>query len=612
MRPASRGRPLAARGLAPAAAAALGALLLAAPRPARALHFTEVSASAGVHAQFGYRTRIPSSPQMVAGGVAAGDFDGDGHVDLFVVGGAFGPAQLLRSRGDGTFEDVAAAAGVAFFDSLAVGPLFFDADGDGRLDLFVGSILGGPIRLLHNVDGTRFEDVTAVSGLTASENTFGASAADFDGDGRLDLFLPHWGSARGECHLWRNLGGRFECADQAGLSDLVRGDVDYTFTGNFADVDEDGLLDLLVTSDFGTSRVYLQVPGGHFRDGTGYEINDENGMGSAVGDYDGDGHLDWFVSAVWDPDGFAEGDWGVHGNRLYRNIGGGRFADETDRAGVREGFWGWAASFADLDNDGHLDLIHVNGFQRSAPEFHNDPTRLFMARGDGSFAEQSFASGLADTAQGRGIAVFDADGDGDLDLVIANNGQPVSLWRNDSDGLAGWLEVECRGRAPNTQGIGARIELTANGATQVRELRAGTNFLSQDPPIAHFGLGSVHRVAVLTVRWPDGTTTRLEDLAADRRLVVTPPASPPAGQIVSVDPNPFQQALRLTVPTPLEHASHVQVVDVTGRALRTLALQAGQRFLVWDGNDDAGHAVPAGVYWIVLPGRSHVRAVRLR
>jgi hypothetical protein len=446
----------------------VGVMLLTTPARTAGVHFTEVGVSAGVSAGFGYQTRIPTSAQMIAGGVAAGDFDGDGLVDLFVVRGAAGPARLLRNRGGGMFEDVAANADVAFFDSLAVGPLFFDADGDGRPDLFIGSIQGGPIRLLHNVDGERFEDVTSASGLQASGNTFGASAGDFDGDGYLDLFNGHWGSPPGECHLWRNLGGlRFVCVDAAaGLSDLVRGTIDHTFTGNFADIDGDGLPDLLATSDFGTSRVFLQEPGAHFRDVTGPEINDENGMGSAIGDYDGDGRLDWFVSSVWDPDGFAEGVWGVHGNRLYRNLGEGHFADVTDHAGVRYGYWGWAASFADLDNDGHLDLIHVNGFQRSAPEFHADPTRLFMSNGDGTFTEGALESGLADSAQGRGVVVFDADGDGDLDVFIANNGQPATLWQNDSDHASGWLEVECRGRPPNTQGIGARVYVTANGLTR--------------------------------------------------------------------------------------------------------------------------------------------------
>ena len=135
-------------------------------------------------------------------------------------------------------------------------------------------------------------------------------------------------------------------------------------------------------------------------------ITDENGMGAAVGDYDNDGVLDWFVSSIWDPNGVVEGHWGVTGNRLYHGVDDGTFIDATETAGVRAGYWGWGATWADFDNDGHLDLFHVNGFGRSlgyfeTREFVADPSRLFMANGDGTFTERSADLGLADTEMGE-------------------------------------------------------------------------------------------------------------------------------------------------------------------------------------------------------------------
>jgi hypothetical protein len=246
----------------------VGVMLLTTPARTAGVHFTEVGVSAGVSAGFGYQTRIPTSAQMIAGGVAAGDFDGDGLVDLFVVRGAAGPARLLRNRGGGMFEDVAANADVAFFDSLAVGPLFFDADGDGRPDLLIGSIQGGPIRLLHNIDGERFEDVTSASGLQASGNTFGASAGDFDGDGYLDLFNGHWGSPPGEPPTAKP--GGSVCGDAAaGLSDLALRNHRPHLHWELCRHRRRPCAHLLATSDFGTSRVFLQEPGAHFRDVTG-------------------------------------------------------------------------------------------------------------------------------------------------------------------------------------------------------------------------------------------------------------------------------------------------------------------------------------------------------
>lgn len=495
--------------------------------------FTEVTGRVGLSSRHGYRAAPLLTPmQRVAGGVAAGDFDGDGWIDLYVEAGDIGPNFLFRNRGNGRFEEVAAAAGVALPEHAGSGPLFFDYDGDGGVDLFVGGFGGSRSMLFRNRNDGTFEDVTAAAGLSDLADTVSATAGDHDGDGWLDLFLSHWQVRGGGCHLWRNAGGeRFVCVDEdAGLSAIIPSlPASNTFAANFADIDDNGTLDLLLASDFGTSQVLENRGDGTFADVTPLAISDENGMGGAVGDYDGDGDLDWFVSSIWDGDGVTEGAWGATGNRMYRNRGDGTFEDATGEAGVREGDWGWAASFADLNHDGWLDLVHVNGWPQGSAQFRNTRTRLFLGHADGVFAERGAELGLDDRGNGRGLVCFDYDGDGDLDIFTAHNSDTMRLWRNDGGvALGAHVSVELRGAAPNWQGIGARIYVTAGGRTQMQEVRAGSNYASQNPVRAHFGLGTAGRIERVRVVWPDGTETMREDLPVNQHVVVelaTPRAS---------------------------------------------------------------------------------------
>jgi hypothetical protein len=504
--------------------------------------FREVSATAGLtyrHGYYGIKV-FPGEAGTHMGGVAAGDYDRDGWIDLYVVGGEIGPNRLFRNHGNGTFTEM--DAGVAVTGTRGSGPTFADIDGDGWLDLFIGGVEGTPPQVFRNGQQGRFVEHAGAVGIPAGDNTFSAAFGDYDRDGDLDLCTAHWGTvvARGAVieHLWRNRGdGTFEPVTvEAGLGALMvpldaETEISWTFTPNFADVDSDGWLDLLIAADFGTSRIFHNQRNGTFRDVTDRVISDENGMGAAVGDYDNDGHLDWFISSIYDPDGRAEANWGVSGNRLYRNRGDGIFEDVTDRGGVRQGFWGWASCFADFNNDGALDLYHVNGagylddvpagrYVEEAREFHFDPARLFVGRGDGTFVERAAELGADDPGQGRGVACFDYDRDGDVDIFVANNGQPPRLLRNDGGNAAGFLHVTLRGRAPNSEAIGARIFATAGGVTQMRELRAGSNFVSQDPAVAYFGLGMAERVDELRVVWPDQTVTVYRDVPGRQRLVL--------------------------------------------------------------------------------------------
>jgi len=524
-------------------------------------HFVDVTDAAGVGLPHG----IAAPPEffdlgLIAGGVAAGDYDRDGHVDLFVVAGDAGADRLYRNLGDGRFDERAEAAGVDLRARIGCGPLFVDLDGDAFLDLVVLGVAGAKPIVFRNLGDGTFEDVTARTGITVARNGVSAAAGDYDLDGDLDLFLAQWGGFDNRGHLWRNDGDwRFTDVDEeSGVAAVFAGVVDWSLSPNFADLDADGWPDILVAADFGTSRVLRNRRDGTFRDVTTAAISDENGMGTALGDFDGDGDLDWFVSSVFDARGAAiDRSWGQSGNRLYQNRGDGRFDDVTGAAGVRAGGWGWAASFADLDLDGRLDLIHTNGYASDDPDlapFRDDATVLFRNAGDGRFAEIAAAIGADDRGDGRGVVCFDYDSDGDIDVFIANRDARPALLRNDGLERRAWLSVRLRGRAPNTEAIGARVIARTGAALQMRELRCGSNYASQDPAVAHFGLGDANvvdeLVDELVVRWPGGAVTRLERVAPRQNLVLDEPAPP---RFVRGDANADMRIDLADVVAPLAH-----------------------------------------------------------
>lgn len=489
--------------------------------------FTEITKEAGFDYEHGFVVPLTDDQiddgRRISGGVAAGDVDGDGWVDLYVERGDIGPNLLFRNRGDGTFEEVGAAAGVAVTGEIGSGPSFGDIDGDGWLDLFVGGIDGVAPRMFRNLGDGTFEEVESL--ITSHNNTLSAAWADVDLDGDLDLGLAHWEHILFGCtapcdgHLWRNDGpSGFTEAD--GESDLTGFENDYTFTPNFADIDGDGWPDLLIAADWLSSRVFLNRGDGTFADVTDDEvITDENGMGAAVGDYDNDGDLDWFVTSIYSQPPVADGT--KSGNRLYRNAGDGTFEEVSEAAGVRIGYWGWGACFGDFDNDGHLDIFHVNGFRTNPTSdvWLTDPSRLFLSNGDGTFTESSASVGLEDTGQGRGLTCFDFDRDGDLDLFVANNSQAPAFYRNDGGNARNFLNVRLRGDGGNRLAVGARVEVTAEGVTQMREVAAGSNFQSQQPLEVHFGLGDATEAEV-RVRWLSGTIHELGTRSANLFLLV--------------------------------------------------------------------------------------------
>ncbi|HAK51764.1 MAG TPA: CRTAC1 family protein [Gammaproteobacteria bacterium] len=500
------------------------------PDDSPVISFTDITADSGLSRRWDITTGASNFIEEFASGLAAADYDEDGDIDLFATGGDFDPNHLYENQGDGSFVEIGRAAGLDFLHRGS-GPNFSDYDGDGDLDLFVGAVQREPHFLFENRDGL-FVNVTSSSGINITvDDTISSTFSDYDNDGDLDLFLSHWGaSQRADTEtLWRNNGdGSFTSASiESGIAEaLIETDqtsglgIDRTFTPNLSDIDNDGDVDLLMAADFETSQVFVNNGDSTFTRVTDRNvIVDQSGMGAAVGDYDNDGDMDWFVTSILQqPDQF--------GNRLYRNVGSAAFEDVTDEAGVADGGWGWGACFADFDNDGHLDLFHVNGWRGTTgadigrdSEF-SDQVRFFHNQGDGTFEEQASMVGLGDNGQGRGVACFDAERDGDIDIVISNNDEEQFVYyRNDSTNDNHYISMNLVGNEQNTRGIGAWVTAeTAEGA-QVREVRAGNNYVSQNPPEVHFGLGDATSVD-LVVRWPDGSETVRSGVTTDQLLTI--------------------------------------------------------------------------------------------
>ncbi len=480
--------------------------------------FMECADAVGLSFQHGTNTPSPGEPHAFAPGIAVADFDRNGWQDVFVAGGAGQNGRLFLNHA-GLFVDRAREWRLDLVKAEGTGAIAGDVDGDGWLDLYVTTI-DGPNFLFRNTGQGFFDDVSTKSGAVLRGdrpfNSHGSTFGDVDNDGHLDLVTLDWDfPATGGDLLFVNNGfGQFsEQTRNRGLFPeftLPRG-----FTPSVFDMDRDGYSDVLVAGDFGTSEYYAGGAKGFFElledNGTG---TDENGMGSALGDFDNDGDLDWFVTSIFDEDGMQDGNWGITGNRLYRNEGNHQYVDATDLAGVRDGMWGWGCSFADYNNDGLLDLAMTNGFiipgiGNPDPTFLTDPSRLWINTGDflqgPSFVEASEEAGIVDLEDGKGLVSFDADHDGDLDLLVSGNNAPLRYFRNEHNpSRQGWIQFDLltpEGLAPD--GVGSLVRLQAGSLSMTRPVFGNPSFLSQEPLRVHFGFPPVKSVTA-TVEWPDG------------------------------------------------------------------------------------------------------------
>ena len=506
-------------------------------------------------------------------GVCVLDFDGDGRPDLYFVNGgrledwiAGEPSPLrhalFRNRGNRRFEEVTEAADAGGNGHWGMGCSVTDFDADGLPDLYVTAY--GPNQLLRNQGDGTFRDVAGLAGVADARWSTGSTWADVDLDGDVDLFVanyieldpedlpepgsPAYGSMGGRGLGCRYLGLPVMCGprglkgagdvfflnrgdgtfdERSGASGLSDPQAYYGLGAVFAHLDADDLPDLFVANDSTPNLLYRNLGDAKFEEvgllsGVAFNVHgvEQAGMGVATGDFLNQGRLSLYITH------FSE-----EYNTLYRNDGSLNFSDVTTRAGLDRPalpFVGWGAIFLDFDNDGWLDLFAANGhvfpgvdgLREGAVAPYRQRSLLFRNRGDGRFRERPDLLPAANEQSSRGAAAADLDGDGSLDLVINNiDGSPSLLWNRGVDG-AHYLRVRLVGSEGNRLALGARVRVRAGGRWQLREVHSGGSYLSHSELALHFGLGGHEEAEAVEITWPGSRKLALGAVAADQELTV--------------------------------------------------------------------------------------------
>ncbi|WNC67374.1 FG-GAP-like repeat-containing protein [Thalassotalea nanhaiensis] len=470
-----------------------------------------------------------------AGGMAAGDYDNDGDIDVFIIGGEHSLAKLYQNDGKGVFVDIAKEAGVQLL-GLYSGPSFADTDNDGDLDLFVGGLNGNASYLFVNQGDSTFTKKVA---FKLTDHVVSSSFSDIDNNGDLDLIVSRYGSKVSDNlqYLWRNNSNNnfINIDDEAGLNNALvvkSKPIDFSFSSSFADINNDGYADLLLASDFVKSSLLVNDQTGTFADSThnmNISVNDLSGMGSAIADYDNDGDLDWFIGGIFalDP---TTGSLSHSGNKLLQNDGSGVFKDVSYISGISDGGWSWGSCFADFNNDGHQDIFQTNGWtsygerEQGTEDFNQDTVKLFIADGNGGFDSQNTKLGLTEKGQGRAVVCFDADNDGDIDLLLQNNddGKNALVFYENVNGsnLGNFLKLKLTTPEKNRFAIGAKVTINVANTTQMREVNINNNFTSHNPAELHFGLADHSKVERITIEWPNGHLQIITDVDANQSLII--------------------------------------------------------------------------------------------
>ena len=538
----------------------------------------EETAAAGIH----FTHRRPTFDRKIAGiephvaalgaSVSVADFDGDGRPDLYFTNSRFGePNALYRNKGDGTFEDVAATAGLADLnrpgDGVSMGAVWGDFDNDGREDVLVYRY--GYLALFRNVDGRRFEDVTTPAGLRRWVNSNGAIWLDYDRDGLLDIYVTAYFR---DVDLWhlattkimhnsfefatnggRNLlfhnrgGGKFEdVTDKMGV-----GSTRWTLAASSADFNGDGWPDIYLANDYGPEELYLNQGGRSFALTTaGLESESKSGMSVTLGDAFNRGRLDAFVTNI------SERGYLFQNNNLRLNEmpESGRFRNVAEGA-IADAGWAWGAQFGDFNNDGANELFVANGFisadrERSYwysmskiaganarffedaatwPAFGNaslsgyERSRVYLNRGVAGWMDVARNVGVTDEYDGRAVALADLSNRGAVDVIVANQNQPAVLYRDYPDTANHWIAFKLVGTRSNRSAIGAEVVLESGDLRQRRVVDGGSGFASQNDRRLHFGLGSREWVDRVVIHWPSGTRQVLLRPEVDRFVTVTEP-----------------------------------------------------------------------------------------
>jgi enediyne biosynthesis protein E4 len=537
------------------ACTALVALNLAGPGALaqQPIQFTNVTRAAGIQfTHFKGNKGIAINLEEFGPGVCVADYDGDGWQDIYFVNGRDlydrgikVQNALYHNNGDGTFTDVTDKAGVPG-TGFGMGCVWGDYDNDGHPDLFVTQF-GRNVLYHNNGDGT-FTDVTDKAGVAGMDfDTYfhsGATFFDYDRDGYLDLYVGGYVAFAPGAQRYCNLGGvTSSCppsAYQGSPNILYHNNGDGTFTNvtkkagiyqpngknlsvGAADYDNDGWPDLFVANDGLSAYLYHNQHNGTFKEEGSMSGMAFTGQGTAMaamcislGDYNNDGWLDLYIS-----------DFQGSSDHLWKNDGKGFFDEVSDHAGISvptRAVLSFGGGFFDYDNDGWLDLFIANGHvypevEQVTPEIHyKQINTLFHNDGHGKFIDVTKTSGDGFSAPyvGRGAAFADFDNDGFLDVVVANNGDPPLLLHNSGGNGNHFVSFKLVGTKSNRDAMGARLKLTAGGMTQIREIAGGGSYLSQSDLRAHFGLGSTAKIDKLEITWPSGAQQTFRDLPTDQ------------------------------------------------------------------------------------------------
>jgi hypothetical protein len=527
----------------PVAAPTPGATLAGAPSGGGA-QFAEVAKAAGLNYRWEIAGKRPLNIlQTIGNGCAFLDYDNDGNLDILLVGPKLA---LYKGDGKGHFTDVTHETGLDRLSGHFLGCAVGDYDNDGYDDLYITAYQGGA--LLHNEGGKGFKDVTKAVGIPVQPWTTSASFVDADGDGKLDLYLCNYvifgpdvqpqlcdfSGHKSSCGprfyqprrgiLYRNLGGRFQ--DVTASWKAEGQNVSGKGLGvAAADFDGSGRQSLAIANDEMAGDL-LHNLGGKFKNigassGTAYD-NDGNvhgGMGIDWGDYDNDGKLDLAVATFQH-----------EAKCIYRNEGKGFFSESSAALGLADKtmpFVAFGIKFFDYDNDGFLDLMIANGhvqdnindIDKSAT--YRQKAQVFHNVNGSAFEEVSQTAGPAfqKLIVGRGLAVGDYDNDGRVDvLVVDSEGEPLLL-HNETPNVGHWLSLRLQGTKSNRDGIGALVTVAADGKKLLRRCAADGSYMSASDRRVHVGLGKA-TTANVTVRWPNGGTNTYANLPVDRVITL--------------------------------------------------------------------------------------------
>ena len=525
--------------------------------PAHLPQFRDVASSRGldfVHVNGASEDKF--FPEIMGSGGLFLDFDNDGWLDVFLVdGGSFAdPAvarrarhRLYRNRGHGAFEDVTASSGIRQ-GAYGMGACAGDADNDGLIDLYVTTV--GPNQFYRNVGGGRFTEVPKAGGADGDSWSTSCAFVDVDRDGYLDIFVTNYVDAppgknrfcgvtgppsiRDYCHpliyppltssLYRNT-GRATFEDISVSSGIAR------HHGNglgvaVSDVDEDGWPDVFVANDSMPNFLFHNERNRTFTETAGLagvavssDGKAKAGMGTAFGDFSGTGRFGLIVT-----------NHETEMHSLFVNLGGGLFSDVTLKSGIGPAtrpYVGFGVAFVDYDNDTRSDIAIANGHvmanaaQLRAGAKYAQRRLLLRNTGD-RFVDMRDAAGpgFAPEMVGRGLAAGDIDNDGDIDLLITNNGAAANLLLNEGGNTGNAIVVRAIGEKSNRSAIGARLTLTVGQQRQLREVQSGSSYLGQNDLLAHLGLGRATRADRLEIKWPSGATETIDSLAANHVFTV--------------------------------------------------------------------------------------------